>query len=182
MLSGPSGMWRVYDGGHDSLQEVPHGRKVEARLRDRAHICWLAHQGQRVTAISATDGVSHRTVRRWIHRFTAEGLAGLTDAPRRGRPPTSTAEQIGTVVATSLTPPDALGLPFGSWTLDRLVTYLQETHSIAMRRSRMGELLQAEGLRWRTQETWCGERVDPAFAEKRGSSSPAPPPRQRTAS
>jgi transposase len=72
------------------------------------------------------------------------------------------------VVATSLTPPQEVGVPFGSWTLDRLVASLQETHGIAMRRSRRGEVLQAEGLRWRTQETWFGERVDPAVAEKGG--------------
>ncbi len=170
------------DDEANTLRTLAHGRTVEARLRDRAHICWLAHQGQRVTAISATLGVGHRSVRHWIHQFNREGSAGLTDAPRCGRPPTSTPEQIGTVVATSLTPPQELGLPFGSWTLDRLVAYLQETHGITMRRSRMGELLQAEGLRWRTQETWCGDRVDPAFADQRGRSSPAPPSRRRTAS
>jgi transposase len=146
---------------------------MDARSK-RAYICWLAHQGRHVAVISATVGVSHRCVRRWILRFNAKGVAGLTDAPRRDRPPTYTPEQIGTVVATSLTPPQDLGLPFGSWTLDRLVAYLQEEHGIAMRRSRMGELLHAEGLRWRTQETWFGERVDPAFAETRGRSSPAP--------
>lgn len=68
-------------------------------------------------------------------------------------------------------------MPFGGWTLDRLVAYLQETYGITMRRSRMGELLQAEGLRWRTQETWLGELVDPAFAEKRGRPSPSTLPR-----
>jgi hypothetical protein len=36
-----------------------------------------------------------------------------------------------------------------------------------MQRSRSDELLIAEGLRWRKHETWFGERVDPAFAEKR---------------
>jgi len=45
--------------------------------------------------------------------------------------------------------------------------------SIAIKRSRIGEILQAEGLRWRTEETWFGERLDPAFAEKRGPSSPS---------
>lgn len=30
----------------------------------------------------------------------------------------------------------------------------------------LAELLHAVGLRWRPQETWFGERVDPAFAEK----------------
>lgn len=77
------------------------------------------------------------------------------------------------VIATSLTPPDDLGLPFGSWTLDRLVAYLTETHGIRMQRSRIGEILQAEGVRWRTQETWFGERVDPEFAAQRGRSSPS---------
>ncbi len=34
--------------------------------------------------------------------------------------------------------------------------------------SRLGEVLLTEGLRWRKQETWFGERVDPEFAAKRG--------------
>ena len=64
--------------------------------------------------------------------------------------------------------PDDLGLPFGAWTLDRLVIYLQERQDLAMKRSRVAEVLTAEGLRWYTQETWFGERVDPDFAQKRG--------------
>jgi transposase len=91
-------------------------------------------------------------------------------------------ETVGAVIAASLTDPDDLGLPFGSWTLDRLAAYLAEEQGIAMKRSRIGEILQAEGLRWRTQETWFGERPDPAFAEKRGASSPSIPTRHRTAS
>jgi len=150
------------------LRALAHGQKVEARLRDRARICWLSHNGKRVREIVALVGISEPTVRRWITRFNAQGRAGLTDAPRLGRPATYTPGEIGTVIATSLTPPDDLGLPFGSWTLDRLAAYLHEEQGIAIKRSRIGELLHAEGLRWRTQETWFGERVDPAFAEKGG--------------
>ena len=98
-------------------------------------------------------------------------LRDCTDAPRTGRPPTYTTEEIGTVIATSLTPPAELDQPFASWTLDRLVTYLTEVEGITMKRSRLAEVLHAEGLRWRTQETWFGARPDPAFAEKRGPSS-----------
>src|SRR3712207_1818915 len=36
-----------------------------------------------------------------------------------------------------------------------------------IKRSRIDEILLKEGLRWRRHETWFGERVDPAFAEKR---------------
>jgi transposase len=81
-----------------------------------------------------------------------------------------------------LTSPQTLGLPFGSWTLDRLEAYLGEVKGIAIKRSRIDEILLAEGLRWRSHETWFGERVDPQFAEKRGSSSSSTRTRRRTAS
>ena len=103
----------------------------------------------------------------------------MEDQPRTGRPATYTAEAVGTVIVLALTAPQPLGLPFGAWTLDRLAAYLHEHQGIAIKRSRIGELLLAEGLRWRTQETWYGERVDPAFAENRGPSSPSTRPRRQ---
>jgi hypothetical protein len=36
-----------------------------------------------------------------------------------------------------------------------------------MRRSRISEIFIQEGLKWRREETWFGERVDPDFARKR---------------
>jgi transposase len=95
----------------------------------------------------------------------------LEDRNRTGRPRTYPGEQVGEIVATALTKPKTLGLPFASWTLDRLVTYLAEHKGITMKRSRLGEVLLSEGLRWRKEETWFGERVDPDFAAKRGRSS-----------
>ena len=60
------------------------------------------------------------------------------------------------------------------WTLDRLTAYLHERPTEAggplpISRSQIDRLLHGEGLRWRTQERWFGERVDPDFAEKRGA-------------
>ena len=165
-----------------ALRELARSRTAEARLRDRARMCWLASEGQRVSAIKAELGVTDGTVRLWITRFNALGLDGLRDRRRDGRPSTYTPEAVGEVIAASLSDPDALGLPFGSWTLDRLAAYLHEVKGIAMKRSRIGEILVAEGLRWRKQETWFGARPDPAFAEKRGPSSPSTPPRLRRVS
>jgi transposase len=165
-----------------TLRELARSRTAEARLRDRARMCWLASEGRQVSAIKAEVGVADGTVRLWITRFNALGVAGLVDRRRGGRPPTYTPEQVGEVIAASLTDPQTLGLPFASWTLDRLVAYLDEERGIRMKRSRLGELLHAEGLRWRTQETWFGERPDPAFAEKRGPLSRSTRPRPRTVS
>jgi transposase len=121
-------------------------------------------------------------VRLWLKRFNADGLAGLEDRPRRGRPPTYTSEQVGEVIATALTNPTALGQAFGSWTFVRLARYLNEERGIAIRHSRIHEILHAEGLRWREQETWFGARVDPDFAQKRGSSRRFTPSPRRAAS
>jgi transposase len=93
--------------------------------------------------------------------------------------------------------PTELSLPFGSWTFDRLEASLNEEKGIAIKRSRIDELLIDEGLRWRTQEGWLGERatreknettnvpedkpIDPAFAQKRGRLRPSTPARRRIA-
>ena len=84
------------------------------------------------------------------------------------------------VITAVLTKPTELDLPFACWTLDRLVAYLSD-RGIAMRRSRISEIFIREGLKWRHEETWFGERVDPDFAKKRGSSSSSTPRRRRAA-
>jgi hypothetical protein len=50
------------------------------------------------------------------------------------------------------------------------LSYLSEQKGIALKRSRLNAVLVTEGLRWRQQETWFGERVDPDFAALRGTS------------
>jgi transposase len=165
-----------------AIGRLARSRTAPVRVVERARIVDLAAHGWRAPGIAAEVGVAERTVRRWVKRFTAPGMAGLGDAPRSGRPATYPPTAVGELVAASLTDPQELGLPFGSWTLDRLAAYRHEAMGIAMRRSRIGEILQAEGLRWRQQEAWFGERPDPAFAEKRGPSSRSTPPHPRTAS
>jgi transposase len=154
-----------------TIERLARSRTDPARAVERARIVWHAHQGQRVPAIARALGVDEQTVRLWLTRFNARGVDGLSDAPRSGRPPVYDAAEVGEVIAASLTKPDELGLPFGSWTLDRLTAYLHEAKGLAIGRSRIATLLQQEGLRWRQQEAWFGERPDPAFAEKRGPSS-----------
>src|SRR5918997_2315531 len=153
------------------IERLAHSRTAEARLVERAQMVWHASQGFSVPAIARELGLHHQTVRDWLKRFNAHGLEGLQDLPRGGRPATYTPDQVAQVIATALTDPRTLGQPFASWTLDRLETYLNEEKGIPINRSRIDDLLIAEGLRWREQETWFGERVDPDFAKKRGPST-----------
>jgi transposase len=153
-----------------AIEKLAHSRTAPARQVERARIVWQASQGQIAPAIAAELHLTAETVRDRVKRFNTRGLPGPEDRPRAGRPPTYTPEQVAKVVATALTSPEALDLPFASWTLDRLAAYLNEHAAIAVKRSRIDEILANEGLRWRKHETWFGERVDPAFAEKRGGS------------
>ena len=149
---------------------MARSRTLGAGLVRRARIVMRALAGLKAPEIGARMGLCGATVRHWLQRFNARGLQGLEEDVRRGRPPTYAAEQRRAVITTALTRPADLGLPFASWTLDRLVAYLTE-QGIAMRRSRISGIFTQEGLKWRHEETWFGARVDPAFARKRGRSS-----------
>lgn len=153
------------------IEKIAHSRTEAARLVERAQIVWLSSQGWWVPEIADHVGLNEERVRRWVKRFNERGVSGLEDQPRSGRPPTYTVDEVAAVIAASLTNPRDVGLPYGTWTLDRLAAYLNEQKGIAMKRSRIDEILINEGLRWKTQETWFGERVDPDFAQKRGPSS-----------
>jgi transposase len=153
---------RVRDVGDQEKEELgrmARSRTVGAGLVRRAQIVVHALEGLKAPEISARMGLCGATVRHWLKRFNARGLQGLEEDVRAGRPPTYSAEQRSAVIDTALTPPADLGLPFASWTLDRL----------------------REGLKWRHEETWFGARVDPDFARKRGRSSASTRPRRPAA-
>jgi transposase len=166
---------------HLAIETLARSRTAPARRVERARILWRAGRGEAPPAIAAVLGLAAETVRSRIRRFNVEGLAALEDHPRSGRPATYSPDEVAVVVAAALTNPRSLGLPFASWTLDRLAAYLLEHKGIAMRRSRIDEILLQEGLRWRRHETWFGERVDPEFAEKRAASRCSTARRRRAA-
>ena len=152
----------------ETIQETARSRTAAVRAVERARIIRASSEGQSVAEIASGLQLKAAKVRKWIHRFNARGLAGLEDEPRAGRPATYSSEEVSEVVAASLTDPQSLGLPFASWTLDRLEAYLNEVKGIRIKRSRINDVLLREGLRWRQQESWFSERVDPDFAQKRG--------------
>ena len=153
------------------LKEAVSRRKTPAGKARRAKIILLSNQGYTAREIADKLDCNDRTALKWINRFNKFGGAGLEEGPREGRPRVYGPEDVGTVIQAALTLPQELGLPFASWTLDRLVVYLSEEKGVGMGRTRVAEVLSREGLRWRKQEGWFGERVDPEFAEKRGQSN-----------
>jgi transposase len=83
-------------------------------------------QGLKVPQIAAIVRASEATVLRWLKRYLSEGIEGLQDAPRPGRPSEVTEAYRAMLLAAVRRRPRSLGLPCSLWTLQRLVDYLAE--------------------------------------------------------
>jgi transposase len=107
----------------------------------------------------------------WVARFNEEGLAGLQDRHRSGRRPTHSQAVRSALIDLALQKPRSLGYPFELWTLERLQTAFEERYGVHLSDSTIWTWVEAEGFRWRKQQSWFREpeRHDPQFAEKRGA-------------
>jgi transposase len=99
----------------------------DPRLRTRAQLVLLAgEQGRTVPEIAEIVRESENTIWRWLKRYQAEGIEGLKDAPRSGRPVQVTAGFQTQLVAAVRRRPRSLELPYSLWTLQRLADYMAE--------------------------------------------------------
>lgn len=156
----------------DVIRKLSRSQTASVRVVERAKLLQLAGEGQSVQQIATTLQINEKTVRKWFKRFEQQGLSGLEDAPRSGAPSRYTPDNKARVLEAARTRPKELGLPYGSWTFERLADYVHEQLGIHMKQTRIFEIFQEEGLRWRKQEHWFGERLDPEFVEKRGPWKP----------
>ena len=65
----------------------------EARLFRRAQAVREVVQGQRLQTVSDTLHFTYSALRKWVYRFAHQGVSGLVDRPRSGRPPKVTCER-----------------------------------------------------------------------------------------
>jgi hypothetical protein len=69
-----------------ALRLIVRRQKAPYRKVIRARMILLLAAGESFTAVSRKVGVARRIVYKWAKRFQQEGLAGLEDRPRSGRP------------------------------------------------------------------------------------------------
>jgi transposase len=175
------------------IRRLAHARHAPASWLQRARIVTLSWDGAQVGEIAAQLGCHPRTVYHWLHRFNVGGIDDLGDLPRSGRPRRLSELDRGRVIALARSDPPGrlvrqpdgtLGLDRpeqadqpAHWTLDALAQAAQ-AEGIAVGRSQVRRILQAEGVRWRTVRSWSTSG-DPQFAPKGRRSSPSTPPRRR---
>ena len=114
----------------------------DPRVRTRAQMVFLsAEHGRTAPEIAQLVRESDVTVQRWLKRYLAEGVEGLKDAPRTGRPAQVTDAYRSELVAAVRRRPRSLEQPYSLWTLQRLVDYLAEKTGLRVSDETVRQLL-----------------------------------------
>jgi transposase len=136
------------------------------RVAQRARIVLLAASGVGVRAIARAGRCNRSTVRKWTRRFAAQGITGLRDAPRPGRPRLITPEQRCTVIATACRPPVEYGLDgITEWSARLLADAMARVHGTRMSARSVQRILARATLKPHRCEYWK-RSFDPAFETK----------------
>jgi transposase len=104
------------NGPPDEIEQVLRRLRGPWRQGLRAVMVLLSSRGMPAAEIAGLLECHPATVRRWIGRFNAGGVAGLADRPRAGRPRLGGRRLTGRITAL-------LGRP-GLWTVPRIWAYL----------------------------------------------------------
>jgi transposase len=173
-----------------AAQDEPEEHKVRKLAASRhgpadwiihARMVVLSWDGEGVEAIAKQLQCSAQTVRRRLHRFDAEGIEGLGDRPRSGRPSRLTeAERSKLIALVRNAPPGRLERQAdelvardeegsAQLSLNALAQAAKEA-GIRVKRSQIRTILLREGVRWRQTHSW-GTSSDEDFVPKGRRSS-----------
>jgi transposase len=96
------------------------GQTTPYRDKIRAQIVLRAADRQTNARIAAELGITVDTVRTWRGRFAEQGMAGLRDRPRSGRPSRFSPVQVAQVTALACQLPARAGAPLARWSCPEL--------------------------------------------------------------
>jgi transposase len=139
------------------LERLSKSRTDEARMVERAKIVLGCLAGRRNDEVAKEFGIQAATVGAWRKRFTGEGLAGLRDRPRPGKPAVYSAPELRQRILKQLEAPPPAGL--SGWDGGTLAEVLAVSDDAIWR------VLRKEGIQLRRHRSWCVS-TDPEFAAK----------------
>jgi transposase len=147
-----------------SLELLTRRGTAEHRQVMRAQIALMCHAGASTAAIAESVGVSVQTVSHWRTRLARQGLKGLDEVARPGRPRRIAASQRLELLSLACEPAEAQGR--ATPTLDELVERAVERGVVTqISRSHLQRILQAGDLRPHRVKQWL-HSPDPLFREK----------------
>jgi transposase len=118
--------------------------RVCARLLALAH----ALDGTRRTEAARLAGMDAQTLRDWVRRYNTEGVAGLKDRPRSGRPPRLDEGQQATLKGLVLRGPELERDGCIAWRARDLCRLTERRFGVRYSENGMLRLLQGIDLSW----------------------------------
>jgi transposase len=147
-------------GERASCRTAPHGEVVRAR------IVLLAAEGMANVDIAKRVGVCVDVVSKWRKRFCQEGLAGLKDRARSGRPRQFGSEVVAGIKALACEPPEDRAVPLSRWSSFELAAQaVSEGLVESISSSTVRRWLAAAAIKPWQYRSWIFPR-DPDFATK----------------
>lgn len=114
-----------------------HDGRVSARLIALAN----ALEGMDRATAARLAGMDRQTLRDWVHRYNAEGIAGLFNRPLPGRSPKLTEGQMASLKAIVLRGPDPAVDHVERWRIVDLCRVVEERWGVAYSETGMLRLL-----------------------------------------
>ena len=114
-----------------------HDGRVSARLIGLAN----ALEGMDRASAARLAGMDRQTLRDWVHRYNAEGIAGLFNRPLPGRTPKLTEGQMASLKAIVLRGPDPAVDRVRRWRIVDLCRVVEEHWSVSYSEPGMLRLL-----------------------------------------
>lgn len=164
----PSSPHVVMPGAADRavLESAARRSSAPHRLVMRARIVLLAADGLPNCVIAARLGVCDDTVRKWRRRYCQQGLDGMADAPRPGRPRKFAAHVAAGVKALACELPITTGTPLARWSCPELAREAAARGiTPAISASTIRRWLAEDALKPWQHRSWIFPR-DPYFALK----------------
>jgi transposase len=133
------------------LAEIEQAIRSEqdANVRQRATALRMLHLGYSASQVAENMAVELPTIYSWHHRRQADGIEGLRNRPKSGRPrhtDESYEKRLGEIVEID---PETLGYAFVTWTIDRLRQHMQKETGIRLSASRFRALMKRLGYEYR---------------------------------
>ena len=107
-------------------------RSEESRYDHRLHGVLLVAQGTRCPEVARLLGDAPRSIEYWVHRFEREGLAGLKEGERSGRPSRLNEKQITEINRVLRARPSDAGMKVNLWDGKTLSAWIQKSFKIEL--------------------------------------------------
>lgn len=111
------------------------------RVRQRAQVIRLLHKGHKAPEIAELLSISTGPVYYWHKRWREDGLEGLRDKARSGRPKLGDEAYRQKLEEVLATEPQELGFAFSVWTPARLLAYMEQETGVRMHENTLRGLL-----------------------------------------